>query len=174
MTDEVLSAVIGGAVGFAAAYLTVQFEIRKIKLQLQAAHRGELVRRQLNACEKIWAIFGAASRSGGEGRMIKNQDGQRFVQAEEARHFVRRLEDAFNSENGIYLSRRCRERLFEFRDFIRDAFCQEDRSHLLLPLSEQQFATFYELRRRARLALRAEVGTEDLQVASEELSRYES
>jgi hypothetical protein len=74
MADEVIAAFIGGTVGFAVAYLTVHFEIRKIKLQLQAGHRGELVRRQLNACEKIWAIFDAASRSGGEGRIIKNQD----------------------------------------------------------------------------------------------------
>lgn len=180
MENEVVAALIGGiagvVAGIGAAWVTMRAQITKVQIQLGAQHRGELVRRQLDACEDIWAIFDAASRSGGAGRMLQGQEGKRFIKVENAQAFIRRLEEAFNSKSGIYLSRNCRSKLFKFRDFLREQLssAQTDQEEMSLPLPEEQFKRFYELRRQARLALRAEVGTEDLRVAREALRQSEA
>lgn len=173
MSNEVLAAMVAALTGFGVAYLTLRTQIRQARMQLGAVHRAEIIRRQLDALEAIWGIFAAASRSGGEGRMLQATGGGQAISVEEARAFIRLLEDTFNARSGLYLSQKARRALFGFRDYIRDELIGNS-SNGLLPLSTEQLAAFHEKRRFVRLCLRAEVGSTDLRVAQEELRLYEA
>lgn len=181
MSQEVFAAVVGGIVGgvvaivaaFVTAKVTSRTELRKALVTLQAQHRSELVRRQLDAVEQFWGIFDATCRTGGSERMLQGRKGNQSLSIKEAAGFVRLLEQTFNAKPGLYLSEKTRKALFKFRDFIRDDLIGERGEDDVIPMPEEVLKVFYELRKHARLCLRGELGTVDLRVAQEEMKRYE-
>lgn len=173
MSGEVFSAIVAASAGFGVAYVTLRTQISQVKMQLGAAHRSEIIRRQLDALESVWSIFDAASRSGGDGRMLQNTNDSYAISVDNAQTFIRCLENTFNSKHGLYLSQKARRALFSFRDFIRDELIDNATSGLQA-ISSDQCNSFYEKRKFVRLCLRAEVGSTDLRFSQEELRHYEA
>jgi len=168
---KIIAAIIGGLSGLAVAYLSYKSGRYVSKLNLSAKHRSEIVKRQLDAFESLWSIFDAACSSGGEGRMIKHVQNKKYISVSECEKFVRELEERFNGKSGYYISVKCRNALFKFRDHIRENFILNSGKEDLVVFSNEK--EFFDKRTFARLSLRAEVGTTDLKVTQEELKKYE-
>ena len=174
MAPEIISAIIGGIAGLMSAYIKQLWDFHKTNMELSAQHRAEIVKRQLDAFEAIWSIFDAASSTGGDGRMIQEIDGQHTLSIEECKKFIRKLEETFNGKSGLYISKKCREHLFAFRDHIKKECLAPAGQAAHIQITNSGILKFHELRRNARLCLRGEIGTTDLKVAKEEFGRHKN
>ncbi|MCU5772456.1 hypothetical protein N5923_19870 [Erwiniaceae bacterium BAC15a-03b] len=168
-----LAAFLGTGIASYVAFLSVKKQTKQAMKTLSASHRAEIIRRQLNALETIWSIFDATSRSGGNGRIIQKDGDKIFLSISNTRQFIDLLEKTFNSKSGLYLSERCRRNLFDFRSYLTTIINKNVENNGLVDFNEKKLKDFYDKRRYLRLIIRKEVGSLDLKLTSEEISRYE-
>jgi hypothetical protein len=80
--------------------------------------------------------------------------------------FIEQIISVFYSTSGLYFSRDVRIKLFDLRDFIRDNFLNEpDKNEI--PISKNIANRFRSKVTKLRIAIRKEIGVEDLKVTAE-------
>ena len=173
MIFVLISALISAIVALIVALITIQSEIKKLKMQLRATYRSELAKRQIDACESFWALFGPASLTKGEHRIIRYVDDVPFLDALEAKKFVENFQETFCSKSGMYLSKDTRDKLHHFRDMLIEISERPTDQPEKVKLSNEDVSKFNKLRTTARLSLRDESGSKDLTVARNEYLQYE-
>lgn len=176
MTDAlavIIAAIISALVGFLTALITTIVSINKLELQLKAKYRSELAKRQIDACEMFWQIFGPTSLTEGEHRIIrKSKSPEPILDIREAEDFVDKFQETFSSKAGLYLSEETRRKLHQFRDQVIEIKKKSDGTTNEIKLVPADVQSFWELRKAARLALRDEVGSTNLTVAHTEYRAY--
>jgi hypothetical protein len=171
-TSVVISAVIAATVGFITALITTYLSFRNLKLELRANYRSELAKRQIEACEEFWEIFGPTSTTDGEHRIIRDFDTNPVLDMQETEAFIARFQETFTSKAGLYLSKPTRSELHKFRDMLIELKNEAARAPEKLKLTRMQADKVKTLRTAARLALREEVGSTNLTVANTEYKAY--
>jgi len=171
-TSTVTAAVIAAAVGFVTAMLTTYFSFRNLKLELRANYRSELAKKQIEACEVFWEIFGPTSTTDGEHRIIRDFDTNPTLDIQETDAFIAEFQETFTSRAGLYLSKPTRDKLHQFRDALIKVRNEAKKAPEKCELTRAQADRLKTLRTAARLALREEVGSTNLTVAKSEYKAY--
>jgi len=165
------SALVVAIIGFIVTYITINKQVSQSVKALSASHRAEIIRRQLDAVESIWGIFDATSRTGGKGRIIQLKQGGVYISLANTKAFINLIEKTFNGKSGLYISKSCRRKLFDFRDYLISLTKNTPAGVPLSLLSPQQFDEFYARRMELRLKIREEIGALDLNMTKEELNK---
>ena len=179
MTDAqstIISALLAAVAGLIAAVVSYIAADRKnrnainsLKIELRASYRSELAKRQIEACEKFWELFGPTSTTEGNSRIISKFKTTPTLDIAETDAFIANFQSVFSSKAGLYLSKQTRDELHEFRDFLIEMRNSSPQSSNQIRLSRVQADRFKLLRGIARLAIRREIGSTDLKVAPEGL-----
>lgn len=163
------------AVALYASRSETEDALNRLRAELRGKYRGVFARRQVDASEAFWELFGPTSFTDGEHRIIRNpRSAAPELDEVEADAFVAGFQAVFSSKSGLYLSDAARKRLHAFRDFVmvlkEHASARKaggppgEGKATLLP---EEVARFRKLRTAARLALRDQVGGKDLTVAAD-------
>jgi hypothetical protein len=168
----VVAAIIAAIVGFITAWLISLYSFRQLKLELRANYRSELAKRQIDACESFWEVFGSASMTEGEHRIIRDFKKNPVLDIQETEAFIHRFQETFSSKAGLYVSQNTRRKLFEFRDILIALKTEAKENPEKVNLTHEQAAEVNALRTVARLALREEIGSTNLTVANTEFKAY--
>lgn len=177
--SAVISAVIAGTVGFLVAGIgfcvtlfTSYLSLRQLKMELRANYRSELAKRQIDACEEFWEIFGSTSMTEGEHRIIRDFGTNPILDVQEVEAFIEKFQATFTSKAGLYLSKPTRAKLHKFRDALIELKIEAKKTPEKCKLTREQADKVKKLRTDARLALRDEVGSTNLTVANTEYKAY--
>jgi len=169
----IVAAGIAAIVGFVTAWLTSRYSLRQLKMELRANYRSELAKRQIEACEAFWEIFGSASMIEGRHRIIRDfETGHPVLDVKEAEAFIEKFQETFNSKAGLYLSQSTRDKLHEFRNVLISLKNEVKTSSGKKIITREQAYKVKTLRTAARLALRDEIGSTNLDVANTEYKAY--
>jgi len=169
----IIAAAIAAIVGFITAWLTSRYSLRQLKMELRANYRSELAKRQIEACEVFWEIFSSASMTEGEHRIIRDfKTDHPVLDVKEAKAFINKFQETFNSKAGLYLSKPTRRKLHEFRDILISLTADAKNTSSKKVLTRELADKVQELRTESRLALRDEIGSTDLDVAQSEYKAY--
>ena len=163
--------VIASLVGFGSAVITAllasSLTRHRLRQELRSAYRGDLAQKQVVACEALWSALASTSIAPGSNHVIK-RDGDIFTADIGLVHeLVCRLNEVFHSGHGLFLSRRTRHALFALRDCLCDELLvlKSDTSTVRIPKAKTH--AIDDRVTALRIALRAEIGVEDLGVARE-------
>jgi hypothetical protein len=163
--------VIASLVGFGAAVVTAlvasALTRRRLREELQSTFRGELARKQVAACEALWSALESTSFSLGSARVIQGEADAHTVELGTARELMQKVTTVFYSSHGLFLSRRVRTALFDLRDFTKDELLTQTSESQRVPISKNKAERFRSKATALRIALRAEIGVEDLGAARE-------
>ena len=99
-----ISALITFSIGVWAAY-------KRLKKELHLAHRSELIKKQMEACERLWQALEMELFSPGNNRMLTANESRTVVDIEKAKEFINNIISVFHAPVGIYLSRNVRKSL---------------------------------------------------------------
>jgi len=172
-TGAIIAAAIAAIVGSITAWFTSRYSFRQLKMELRANYRADLAKRQIEACEAFWEIFGSASMTEGKHRIIKDFDTDRPIfEVKEAEAFIEKFQETFTSKAGLYLSKPTRSKLHEFRDILISLKKEVKTSSGKKFITREQADKVKALRTAARLALRDEIGSTNLDVANTEYKAY--
>lgn len=153
----VLTSVVGSLVGY-----------RTLRAEYRSKHRLELIGKQIAACEELWAALVTGSQSSGDSRVIHHRDGKSYVSVTDARQFYGSLTSVFNSSSGLYYSRELRDALFALRGFVEsDLMTLVSEETSLVEISNNKAKKFDGHVNWLRIAIRREIGVEDLKAATE-------
>lgn len=169
ITDTVIASIVGAIAAVITSLLASWVGYRTLRAELLAKHRQELISKQIAACEALWAVLEPVSRSVGENRVIKARGNKHYVDILAAKELCAALTKVFNSPSGLYYSRLLRTALFNLRSFIEKEFlenAQEGQPELEISNTKANNFLADEVQ-NLRIALRKEIGTEDLAVARE-------
>jgi hypothetical protein len=169
ITDTVIASIVGAIAGVITSLLASWIGYRTLRTEFLAKHRLELISKQIAACEALWIVLEPVSRSVGENRVIKARGNKHYVDVQAAKELCAKLTLVFNSLSGLYYSRFLRKALFDLRDFIEKEFlanAQEGQTELEVSNTKANNFLDGEVQ-NLRIALRKEIGTEDLSVAKE-------
>ena len=150
-----------------AALITAWLAYKRIKTELTSVHRHEFIKKQIEACEKLWTILEPFSFTAGDERVIIDPYENPSVAIETAKKLTKRMMEVFYSPAGLYYSRDLRGEFLALRDFIRDEFISHEKETYKVNISKTKMKQFRKHVTRLRNAIRAEIGTEDLKVAKE-------
>jgi len=143
---------------------------RELKLDSRKdLYVSELALRQLDAAQEMWSLFEVTSISGDRNSIII--DGLTETPSfdiEKTKIFIETFNSTFSKKSGLFISRDTRVELYKFRNFIIDKLIGQYETTSNTSLSRSQVDAFLGLRTAARLALRNEVGSEDITIAKEE------
>ena len=163
--------VIASLVGFASAVVTAliasALTARRLRHELQSAYRGELARKQVAACEALWSALESTSFTPGANRVVEGEADDFTVNLPAARELVQEMTAVFYSAHGLFLSRQVRTALFEFRRFVTEEFPIQSADSERVSISKTKAQKFWSKATALRIALRAEIGVEDLAAARE-------
>lgn len=152
-----LSAIMTSLIGYWVAY-------KKIQKELHTTHKSDLIKKQMEACERLWASLEFASFSPGDDRIIQESESGVSVNIDLSRQFISNLVSVFHSSVGIYLSRNVRKELFGLRDFVASEFIDAGGSKDEIQISKTKAEKFRNKVTKLRIAIREEIGVEDLTV----------
>ena len=109
------------------------------------------------------------SRSVGAIRVVTTKGNKRYVDIQAAKELCEALTKVFNSPSGLYYSLQLRTALFDLRDFVEKEFLENvQESQAEIEISNVKANTFLNgIVQNLRIAVRKEIGTEDLVVAKE-------
>jgi hypothetical protein len=168
LTDTVIAAVVGALAAVLTSLAASWVRYRALRADYLGKYRMELISKQMAACEALWRVLEPGSRSHGQVRVIVNKNDKHYASVEVAEKLYGELTQVFNSPSGLYFSRQLRESLFELRDFIGDEFLKKAESgNTELEISNNKAKSFHGRLATLRIALRKEIGTEDLVVSKE-------
>lgn len=163
MSDILIAAVVGAITGLGTSLLGFLIAYRNLKTEFQGKFRLELISKQLVACESLWALLALASRSDGIERVITYDGEKPFLVRIQAKKLYDELNIIFNSPFGLYYSKNIRKCLFDLRDFIHREFLQRGDDDI----SKVKVAKFDGYVQNLRIAIRKEIGVEDLKVTEQ-------
>ncbi len=164
--------VIAIAVGFLSALMTSilgsWLGYRVLRAEYLGKRNVDFINKQMTACEALWTILEPSARSQGEERVIVHKNEQSYVVLSVAKKLYDSLNNVFNSASGLYYSRQLRTELFDLRNFILDEFVSTvTNGQAEIQISKNKAEKFDSKVQQLRIAIRAEIGVEDLKVTSE-------
>ncbi len=168
----IVASCISAVTAIIASVIANRFSIREIKSELQAEYRSELAKKQLEASEAFWEIFASTSMTDGEHRIVRNFASSPMLDVQEAKTFVATFNDTFASKAGLYLAKSTRRKLHAFRDNLLDLLASQSAVEDYILLGRAQADKIKDLRTKARLSLREQLGTANLTVARTEYSDF--
>src|SRR6185295_19325611 len=118
MNATVFAAIVGCLSAVLTSVLAGFLSHRKLRAELTAGHRRELISRQILACERLWSALRPISIHAGMSSVITQQDGSSEAHPKAIEEFCENVTSLFFSPTGLYLSREVRTALFEMRDFL--------------------------------------------------------
>jgi hypothetical protein len=125
MDSTLVASLVGFGSAITTAILASALTRRRLRHELQSAYRGDLARKQIAACEALWATLEATSFSPGSDRVIVDAAEAPKVNSEAALQLANDMTRIFYSSHGLFLSRQVREALVTFREFICDELVAE-------------------------------------------------
>lgn len=137
------------------------------------AYKSELAKRQLDASEEMWALFQPTSLCGhGDNIIFKTSNNYHF-DISRAEAFVSEFNKTFSGSNaaGLFMSEETRASLHIFRDFVISDFIKAYQKTNHRGLNKAQVKKFKELRQKARLSLRTEIGGVNITIANDEYQK---
>jgi hypothetical protein len=166
--ESIIPALVGALAAVATSIVGSLVGYRTLRAEYRSRHRLELIGKQIAACEDLWAALLIGSQSSGENRVIHHRDGKSFVSVPDSRQFYDDLTRTFNSSSGLYYSRELRDDLFALRGFVEsDLMSLGGDDADLVEISNSKAKKFDGLVRNLRVAIRREIGVEDLKAATE-------
>lgn len=135
------------------------------------AYIRELAIRQLDAAQEMWLIFENTSLNGRKNSIIQSLHDAPYFDYSTANQFIGSLDSTFSRKAGLYISKPTRIKLFEFRDFISNELLEKYKDPKDKFVTEEQVANYKKLRTAACLAIRNEIGGENITIAREEYIR---
>lgn len=159
----VLSAVLASAGASWVSY-------RALKSEYLGKRRLELIGKQIAACEALWNALASTSRSHVGNRVVIYRNDHPWVALATAHELCESLTAVFMSPAGLYFSRTVRHCLFDLRDFLESEFLSGAHEQVSeIEISKRKAKNFDYLVQCLRVAIRKELGVENLQVANEDL-----
>jgi hypothetical protein len=166
--ENIVSALIGAATAAVTSLIGFWVSYRNLRAEYLAKRKIDLSSKQVAACEALWIILEPASRSQGEVRMVIYRDDQPYIVLSIAREFYTALCKVFYSTAGLYFSRTLRNEFFDLRDFIMEEFISKAKENQKeIQIAKNKAKSLDGKVQQLRIAIRAELGVEDLNVASE-------
>ena len=163
--ESIIPALVGALAAVATSIVGSLVGYRTLRAEYRSRHRLELIIKQMAACEELWAALLIGSQSSGENRVVHHRDGKSYVSVPDSRQFYDDLTRVFNSQSGLYYSRELRQALFDLRGFVEaDLMTLGDG---LVEISNNKAKKFDGYVRTLRVAIRREIGVEDLKAATE-------
>jgi hypothetical protein len=168
LSDAVIAAIVGFLSAVITSIIASWVSHRRLRAELMGKYRLELIGKQTTACESLWSVLESGSRSIGENRVVVYTEGKPHVVIPVAKDLYAALTKVFNSPSGLYFSRQLRQAIFDLRDFIGDEFIPKNQDgQSELEVSNNKAKSFHGRIANLRIALRKEIGTEDLTVSRE-------
>lgn len=164
--------IIAIAVGFLSALFTSilgsWLGYRTLRAEYLGKRNVDFINKQMAGCEALWVVLEPTSRSQGEERVLIYKNDQPYVVLLRAKKLYDSLNKVFNSASGLYYSKQLRTELFDLRNFILEEFISAVKdSQTEIQISKNKAEKFDGKVQQLRIAIRAEIGVEDLKVTSE-------
>ena len=168
MQTEVVAIAVGFLSALVTSILGSWLGYRTLRAEYLGKRNVDFINKQMAACEALWVILELAARSQGEERVIVHKNEQSYIDQSVAKKLYNSLNSVFNSASGLYYSRQLRAELFDLRNFILDEFVSiESKNQTEIQISKSKADKFDGKVQQLRIAIRAEIGVEDLKVTSE-------
>jgi len=165
------SAIIAAIVGLVSATLTTLLAswigYKKLKSELIAQHRSLLIDKQIEACEELWQTLKPFSFTNGDGRILLDPYEDPKIAMDTAQGIVEKMMNIFYSKAGLYFSKNLRNAFFELRDFMNEEIVTLSQGVSEVIISKSKVKAFRHKVSKLRVAIRAEIGVEDLSTAKE-------
>ena len=189
MTEDILQILGGtgllfGIVVFLSKKLVLHWllkDISEFKTNLQRtlalearrdAYKTELATRQLDAAQSMWSLFDVTSLNDDENAIVKGiLEGKPNFDIEMANKFVKDFNNKYAASAGLYISRPTRIALHNFRNYIIDDMIKEYYKTQNRAMDTHAIEKFKSIRKEARLALRNEIGSENITLAKDEYTQ---
>jgi hypothetical protein len=166
--EIVISALIGALTAAITSLIGFWVSYKNLSAEYLGKLNIELTNKQLSACEALWIILEPVSRSRGVTRVIIQRNEQPYVVLNAAKNFYDSINKVFYSKSGLYYSRRLRNELFDLRDYILEEFISKMKDGVTeIQINKSKVKKFDGKVQQLRIAIRAEIGVEDLKVTSE-------
>lgn len=168
LSDVVLTGIIAAVVAIITSLITSFISFRTVKTEILSTYRQDLINRQVTACEMLWEALNLASKAKGDNFVIRYKDDKQYINLTAAKKLHQEITEVFNSKYGLYYSLTLREEIFGLRRFIESEFLELDLSSQSSPtISKTKAKSFFGRVGNLRIALRKEIGVENLTVGKE-------
>jgi hypothetical protein len=165
--DTIISALIGALTAAIISLAGYWASYRNLRTEYLAKRNIDFTNKQIAACEALSVILEPVSRSQGDERVIIYKGQQAFVALCAAREFYKSLCKVFNSSAGLYYSKQLRNELFDLRNYLMEEFiAKAEEGQTELPIARNKAERLDGKVQQLRIAIRAEIGVEDLRVAT--------
>lgn len=161
MSETFFPAIVGALTAIFTSIVANWVSMRSIKAEYEKKHQMELIAKQFSACEDLWHALETASMKSMGSKCVF--DSSLVYSKENAKELYDRLFAVFLSPAGLYFSRDLRKCFFRLTDFI-GAEINAENNH---GWSKTKIKTFDGMVQDLRVAIRHEMGLEDLTVTRE-------
>lgn len=167
---RVIAAIVGIFAAIAASVVAGWISHRRLREEILSQHRAELIKKQILACEALWSCLRSTSftDSSSEERVVQGFYSSPYGSGAAAGSVADQINSVFHSEHGLYFSRSLRSELFNFRDYLTEAFIHPavTNSDDSVRLTREELGEYQERITKLRNEIRNDLGTQDLQLAS--------
>ena len=168
MQTEIIAIAVGFLSALVTSILGSWLGYRILRAEYLGKRNVDFINKQMSGCEALWVILEPTSRSLGEERVIIHKNEQSYVVLVTAKKLYDSLNKVFNSTSGLYYSKQLRTELFDLRNFILGEFISIAKDgQAEIQISKNKEDKFDGKVQQLRIAIRAEIGVEDLKVTSE-------
>lgn len=168
MQTEMIAIIVGFLSALVTSILGSWLGYRTLRAEYLGKRNVDLINKQMAACEALWVVLESAARSQGGERVIIQKNEQPYVVLSVAKKLYDSINKVFNSTSGLYYSRQLRTELFDLRNFVLDEFISTAKDEQTkIQISKNKAEKFDRKVQQLRIAIRAEIGVEDLRASSE-------
>lgn len=165
--DTIISALIGAVAAALTSLAGYWVSYRNLRAEYLAKRNIDFTNKQIAACEALWVVLEPISRSQGDERVIIHRDQKTFIVLCAAREFYKSLCRVFYSSAGLYYSKQLRNELFDLRNYLMEEFISKaEEGQTEMPVGRNKVERLDGKVQQLRIAIRAEIGVEDLRVAN--------
>ena len=168
MQTEIVAIAVGFISALVTSILGSWLGYRTLRAEYLGKRNIEFINKQLVACESLWIVLESGSRSKGTERVIVHKNEQAYLHLSPAINLYDSLNKVFNSASGLYYSKKLRDELFDLRNFIMDELISKIKEgQTEIQISNNKAKEFDSKVQQLRIAIRAEIGVNDLKVTNE-------
>lgn len=167
LTPMMISAMVGSFSAVLTSIISVCIGYKRLKVELLAKHRTELIHKQIEAAEALWRCLEPLSIADGDNRIIFEKDERNVARIQVAKAFYHAVTSLFFSTSGLYWSKNLRRSVFGLRDFLDDKMIKISRGQEEVCISNRTKKSFDYLVIELYKNIRSDIGTTNLQVGKE-------